>query len=546
MHHPTPMPYQQFSPRQSLLGSPLESKPKLSTSPPANATLTRNGLTIECFYNQDGKLHKKREHYGNDSTEFIYHFDPKGHLLKAFRNNKLVEEYAYNELGQRVRAQREYRGCYDRGKGRLEYDKQGKLFKAGEYSFSYNKQGALAERRDRWDTTRFSYGKDTLLDKVHLSYGGKIWYEYDPVHRIVPAKRFRNELLVAEYVWRNALQLAAYLDHEHQLEYTFLYDTNDVLDRVRIVRMPYHKVWKPGPHIDVVAASRDWPYVMSAQRTMRSMHLLFEKYGDVLDLHCCTDQVGTLKLLTDRQGRPVKEIQRDSFGVILRDSFPDLYMPIGFAGGLQDPDTGLVHFGYRDYDPVVGRFTAPDPLGDTGGDHDLYDYCIDDPVTMNDPTGLFPPLLLYAGLAAAAGLAGKAAALGLGRGGAYGAAKAADKLEGKGGTKAQDGVKAVVPTVARASLISAAASPLPAAVVAPPGAAAAAGRTAADAGLRAMARVQASRYGDKIVTGATHAARLGEGYANPNWVTPSSVAGGAGAIVKQFVDYLERRKNSKK
>ena len=34
------------------------------------------------------------------------------------------------------------------------------------------------------------------------------------------------------------------------------------------------------------------------------------------------------------------------------------------------------------------RFTAPDPLGDTGGDHDLYDYCIDDPVTMNDPAGL--------------------------------------------------------------------------------------------------------------------------------------------------------------
>lgn len=40
-----------------------------------------------------------------------------------------------------------------------------------------------------------------------------------------------------------------------------------------------------------------------------------------------------------------------------------------------------VHFGYRDYDPNMGRFTAPDPLGDTGGDHDLYDYCIDDPVT---------------------------------------------------------------------------------------------------------------------------------------------------------------------
>ena len=58
------------------------------------------------------------------------------------------------------------------------------------------------------------------------------------------------------------------------------------------------------------------------------------------------------------------------------------------ANGLTDPDTGLARFGWRDYDPAVGRFTAPDPLGDTGGDHDLYDYCVDDPVGSVDPAGL--------------------------------------------------------------------------------------------------------------------------------------------------------------
>jgi RHS repeat-associated protein len=41
-------------------------------------------------------------------------------------------------------------------------------------------------------------------------------------------------------------------------------------------------------------------------------------------------------------------------------SFPDVgfTVPFGFAGGLQDKDTGLVRFGYRDYDPDVGRWTA--------------------------------------------------------------------------------------------------------------------------------------------------------------------------------------------
>jgi len=64
------------------------------------------------------------------------------------------------------------------------------------------------------------------------------------------------------------------------------------------------------------------------------------------------------------------------------------FLPLGFAGGLVDRHTGLVRFGFRDYDPRAGRFTAPDPLGDTGGDHDPYDYCVDDPVSAFDPLGL--------------------------------------------------------------------------------------------------------------------------------------------------------------
>lgn len=47
-----------------------------------------------------------------------------------------------------------------------------------------------------------------------------------------------------------------------------------------------------------------------------------------------------------------------------------------------------MRFGHRDYDPAVGRFNAQDPLGDTGGDHDLYEYCVDDPVNAVDPRGL--------------------------------------------------------------------------------------------------------------------------------------------------------------
>ena len=95
----------------------------------------------------------------------------------------------------------------------------------------------------------------------------------------------------------------------------------------------------------------------------------------------------------------------DAFGNILSDTNPALFLPLAFAGGLRDRFTGLVRFLHRDYDPTVGRFTAPDPLGDTGGDHDLYDYCVDEPVGRVDPEGTVAFLLpLLAGLGGATAL----------------------------------------------------------------------------------------------------------------------------------------------
>jgi RHS repeat-associated protein len=77
----------------------------------------------------------------------------------------------------------------------------------------------------------------------------------------------------------------------------------------------------------------------------------------------------------------------DSFGNILEDTNPTFTMPFGFAGGLHDRDTGLVRFGYRDYNPEVGRWTAKDPILFARWDLDLYRYCINDPINLGDPDG---------------------------------------------------------------------------------------------------------------------------------------------------------------
>ncbi len=80
----------------------------------------------------------------------------------------------------------------------------------------------------------------------------------------------------------------------------------------------------------------------------------------------------------------------DEFGIVLLDTAPG-FQPFGFAGGLYDPDTGLVRFGARDYDAVTGRWTAKDPIRFLGGDANLYTYLADDPVNSVDPFGQHGP-----------------------------------------------------------------------------------------------------------------------------------------------------------
>ena len=77
-------------------------------------------------------------------------------------------------------------------------------------------------------------------------------------------------------------------------------------------------------------------------------------------------------------------------------------MFFGFADGLYDPDTGLVRFGVRDYNPAIGRWTAKDPINFAGGSVNLYEYVLNDPVRFIDPKGEWiGPALAIGGAGAA-------------------------------------------------------------------------------------------------------------------------------------------------
>ena len=105
--------------------------------------------------------------------------------------------------------------------------------------------------------------------------------------------------------------------------------------------------------------------------------------------YVATDIAGTPRLVTDATGAVVKRLDYDAYGDLISDSAPSVDLPVGYAGGLRDPDTGLIEFGVRQYDPAAGSWTSRDPILDRGGQSNLYAYVGGDPVNQVDFDGLF-------------------------------------------------------------------------------------------------------------------------------------------------------------
>ena len=90
--------------------------------------------------------------------------------------------------------------------------------------------------------------------------------------------------------------------------------------------------------------------------------------------------------LAGRVGIPVWRWESPAFG----DAAPSLQLRtvnLRFPGQYFDAETGLHQNWNRDYDPSIGRYVQPDPIGLVGG-VDAYGYVVSNPLRFVDPFGL--------------------------------------------------------------------------------------------------------------------------------------------------------------
>ena len=100
------------------------------------------------------------------------------------------------------------------------------------------------------------------------------------------------------------------------------------------------------------------------------------------------DYLGTPVEAYDEAGERVWSAELDIYGRVLEFTGKVDFMPFRYQGQYTDVETGLYYNRFRYYDPAIGQYTQPDPIGLEGGNPTPYGYT-GDPNIWSDPFGLW-------------------------------------------------------------------------------------------------------------------------------------------------------------
>jgi RHS repeat-associated protein len=302
------------------------------------ASHSGNGVYAATYTRDVGnRLTSTTETIGGTTREVTYSYDSNGRLTDAAHDGVLTRTYTYDANGNRLSV------IEASGTVSASYDAQDRLITYGTATYEYSPSGDLLQKTDGGQITTYDYDGASNLTGLSLPNGKRVDYLLDGRGRRVG--RQIDGTLVQGFLYQDILRPIAELDGTAAVVSRFVY-----------------------------ADSRTVPaYMIKGGATYRFI----------------TDHLGSPRLLVDvTSGQIVQRIDYDEFGMVVLDTNPG-FQPFGFAGGLYDPLTGLVHFGAREYDAETGRWTTKDPGGFSGGPN-LYAYASNDPVNLFDPLGNSP------------------------------------------------------------------------------------------------------------------------------------------------------------
>lgn len=356
----------------------------------------QDGFAVRYEYDALGRLWKLTDADGVPWV--IYGYDGAGRLAREDKGNGAATVYAYDAIGRIARVE-------NRGVG-------GAVQSFFQYGYD------LMDRPDTLTTaegvTRFEYDLLDQLRVVRLPDGRVIRYDYDAAgNRTVVQDGGTTTYTVNDLNQYTAAGGNAYTyDHDGNLAtrsggFTFAwdaenrltsiagpgvnrayeYDAEGFLRRRTLNGVATHLQADPIGLVNLVGE-----YDAGGQAKARYVHGLglVARVGAAGAAYYSFDGAGNTVALTDAGGTPVNRYDHLPFGE-RRSASENTPQPLAFGGRggwLRDGDLHWARA--RWYDPAIGRFLGPDPLGIDGADLNLYRYVVNSPVLSGDPSGTNP------------------------------------------------------------------------------------------------------------------------------------------------------------
>jgi RHS repeat-associated protein len=284
-----------------------------------------------------GRISSKSETIGGVTSTYDYTYDAVGRLSTVELNGSPYSSYTYDDNGNRVS------GSIGGTSFSASYDDQDRIVAYNSKNYTYTTNGELSSIQSTppLNDRLFAYDSMGNLGQYTSATGDVFDYIMDGQDRRVGEKK--NGTIQWRALFSQNRQVA--MISGGALKHEYVHATTDL-----------------APDYMIDGANK---------------------------LRLIKDHLGTVRLVVNvSTGVIVQRLDYDEWGKILSDTNPG-YQPFAFAGGTNDPDTGFVKFGARDYDPETRRWTSKDPILFNGGDTNLYGYVMNDPINFVDPSGLF-------------------------------------------------------------------------------------------------------------------------------------------------------------
>ncbi|HBI7534062.1 TPA: RHS domain-containing protein, partial [Escherichia coli] len=331
-------------------------------------------LSTRQLYDPAGRLKRKETCSGmrgvvpETFTDRQYSYNGQDELLKTRHSRRGETDYFYDSTGRITACRLEDEGYL----ASWQYDAAGNLLdrRAGERATAENSVVPFSRLMSyrgvhyRYD----EYGR--MVEKQGRS--GTQSYRYDAEHRMVEARTARGTYrYVYDALGRRTEKQHISHDGKAYNRTKFLWDG---------MRLAQESRPEGSSSLYIYSAPGSYEPLARVDKAGKG------EPARVLYFH--TDVNGAPEELTDSDGKIVWETGYQVWGNTIQEKdHGGVEQSLRYQGQYLDRETGLHYNLHRYYDPDVGRFTQPDPIGLLGGIN-LYQYA-PNPLSWIDPLGLF-------------------------------------------------------------------------------------------------------------------------------------------------------------